>query len=82
MLIIHKARILRIRPLEKTCLDFKKWVKSIKPPGYNGERRYIERGLKKLHVAKKDNAMQLNHVKLSYSAKNPCNFKPFCSDIN
>jgi hypothetical protein len=25
----HKARILRKKPLEKTILDFKKWVKSI-----------------------------------------------------
>ena len=29
ILTLHKARILRKRPLEKTFLDFKKWVKSI-----------------------------------------------------
>ena len=33
---MHKARILLKKPLEKTFLDFKKWVKSIKTAGYNG----------------------------------------------
>ena len=35
---IHKARILIKKPLEKTFLDFKKWVKSIQTAGYNGAR--------------------------------------------
>ena len=38
ILTIHKARILRKKPLEKTFLDFKKWVKSIQTAGYNGAR--------------------------------------------
>ena len=38
ILTIHKARILRKKPLEKAFLDFKKWVKSIQTAGYNGER--------------------------------------------
>ena len=37
-LTIHKARILRKKPLEKTFLDIKKWVKSIQTAGYNGAR--------------------------------------------
>ena len=37
-LCIHKARILRKKPLEKTFLDFKKWVKNIQTAGYNGAR--------------------------------------------
>ena len=36
MLTIHKARILRKKSLEKTLLDFKKWVKSIQTAGFNG----------------------------------------------
>ena len=36
ILTIHKVRILRKKPLEKTFLDFKKWVKSIQTAGYNG----------------------------------------------
>ena len=36
ILTIHKARILRKKPLEKTFLDFKKWVKSKQTAGYNG----------------------------------------------
>ena len=36
ILTIHKARILRKHPLEKTFLHFKKWVKSIQTAGYNG----------------------------------------------
>ena len=36
ILTIHKARILRKKPLEKTFLDIKKWVKSIQTAGYNG----------------------------------------------
>ena len=35
---IPKARILRKKPLEKTLLDFKKWVKSIQTAGYHGAR--------------------------------------------
>ena len=35
ILTIHKARILRKKPIEKTFLDFKKWVKSIQTTGYN-----------------------------------------------
>ena len=35
---IHKARILWYKPLEKTFLDFKKWVKSIQTAGCNGAR--------------------------------------------
>ena len=38
ILTILKARILRIKALEKTFLDFKKWVKSIQTAGYNGAR--------------------------------------------
>ena len=38
VLTIHKSRILRKKPLEKTFLDFKKWVKSIQTAGYNGAR--------------------------------------------
>ena len=34
----HKARILRKKLLEKTFLDFKKWVKSVQTAGYNGAR--------------------------------------------
>ena len=36
ILTVHKARILRKKPLEKTFLNFKKWVKSIYTAGYNG----------------------------------------------
>ena len=38
ILTIHKSRILRKKPLEKTFLDFKKWVKRIQTAGYNGAR--------------------------------------------
>ena len=38
ILSVHKARILRKKTLEKTFLDFKKWVKSIQTAGYNGAR--------------------------------------------
>ena len=38
LLTIHKARILRKKPLEKMFLYFKKWVKSIQTAGYNGAR--------------------------------------------
>ena len=38
ILTIHKARISRKKPLEKTFLDIKKWVKSIQTAGYNGAR--------------------------------------------
>ena len=41
ILTIHKARILRKKPLEKTFLDFKKWVKSIETAGYNGVRTVL-----------------------------------------
>ena len=41
ILTIHKARILRKKPLEKTLLDFKKWVKSIQTTGYNGARTVV-----------------------------------------
>ena len=33
---MHKARILTKKPIEKTVLDLKKWVKSIQTAGYNG----------------------------------------------
>ena len=36
ILTIHKARILNKKPLEKTFLDSKKWVKRIQTAGYNG----------------------------------------------
>ena len=36
ILTIYKARILRKQSIEKTFLDFKKWVKSIQTAGYNG----------------------------------------------
>ena len=39
ILTIHKARILRKRPLEKTFLDLKKWVKSTQTVGCNGVRK-------------------------------------------
>ena len=42
ILTIHKARILRKKPFEKTFLDFKKWVKIIQTAGYNGARTVIE----------------------------------------
>ena len=38
ILIIHRARILRKKPLGKTFLDFRKWVKSIQTVDYNGAR--------------------------------------------
>ena len=41
ILTIHKTRILRKKPLEKTFLDFKKWVKSIQTAGYNGARTFF-----------------------------------------
>ena len=41
ILTIPKARILRKKLLEKTFLDFKKWVKSIQTGGYNGARTAI-----------------------------------------
>ena len=41
ILTIHKSRILRKKPLEKTFLDFKKWVKSIQTAGYNGARTVV-----------------------------------------
>ena len=41
ILTIHKARIFRKKPLEKTFLDFKKWVKSIQTNGYNGRRTVV-----------------------------------------
>ena len=36
ILTIHKVRILRKKPLEKTFWNFKKWVKIIQTAGYNG----------------------------------------------
>ena len=42
ILTIHKARILRKKPLEKTFLDFKKWVKSIQTAGYDGARTVLK----------------------------------------
>ena len=44
ILTIHKARILRKKPLEKTFLNFKKWVKSIQPAGYNAVRTVYKAG--------------------------------------
>ena len=41
ILTIHKAWILRKKPLEKTFLDFKKWVKRIQTAGYNGARTVL-----------------------------------------
>ena len=41
MLAIHKARILRKKPLEKVFLNFKKWVKSIQTAGYSGAHTEI-----------------------------------------
>ena len=38
ILTIHKARILWKKPLRKTFLAFKKWVKSIQTAGYNDGR--------------------------------------------
>ena len=37
ILSIHKARIKKT-PFEKTCLDFKKWIKKIQTAGYDGAR--------------------------------------------
>ena len=42
ILTIHKARILRKKTLEKTFLDFKKWVKNIQTAGHNGARTVIK----------------------------------------
>ena len=42
ILTIHKARILRKKPLEKTFLDIKKWVKSIQTAGCDGARTVFE----------------------------------------
>ena len=47
ILTIHKARILRKKPLEKTFLEFKKWVKSIQTMGYNGARTVCKMQVKK-----------------------------------
>ena len=41
ILTIHKAGILRKKPLEKTSVDFRKWVKSIQTAGYNGARTVV-----------------------------------------
>ena len=41
ILTIHKARILRKKLLEKTFLDFKKWVKTIQTAGYNDARTVL-----------------------------------------
>ena len=41
ILTIHKARILRKKLLEKTFLNFKKWVKNIQTAGYNGARTVL-----------------------------------------
>ena len=41
ILTIHKTRILRKKPLEKSFLDFKKWVKSIQTAVYTAERFVI-----------------------------------------
>ena len=41
ILTIHKAKILRKKPLEKTFLGFKKWVKRIQTAGYNGARTVL-----------------------------------------
>ena len=38
ILTIYKARILWKKPLNKTFLAFKKWVKNIQTAGYNGAR--------------------------------------------
>ena len=38
ILIIHKARILRKKLLNKSFLTFKKWVEKIQTAGYNGAR--------------------------------------------
>ena len=42
ILTIHKAGILRKNPLEKTFVDFKKWVKSIETVGYNVVRTVLQ----------------------------------------
>ena len=36
ILTIHKDRMSRKKPFEKTFLDFKKWVKNVQTAGYNG----------------------------------------------
>ena len=41
ILTIHKSRTLRKKPLEKTFLDFKKWVKSIQTASYKRARTVI-----------------------------------------
>ena len=41
ILTIHKARILWKKPLKKTFLAFKKWVKNIQTAGYNGAHTVI-----------------------------------------
>ena len=41
ILTIHKGRIFWKKLLEKTFLTFKKWVKNIQTPGYNGVRLVV-----------------------------------------
>ena len=41
ILTIHKARILRKKPLKKTFLDFKKWVRNIQTRVIMARVRYI-----------------------------------------
>jgi hypothetical protein len=56
ILTIHKARILRKKPLEKTFLAFKKWVKSIQTAGYNGTRTVLN--LRKLKSSKTEKSWE------------------------
>ena len=51
ILTIHKVRILRKKPLEKTFLDFKKWFKSIQTAGYNGARTLFSYRRKIIHFS-------------------------------
>jgi len=81
ILTIHKARILRKKPLEKTFLDFKKWVKSIQTAGYNGARTVYSRtvsskrlltalpNLMKLFLGHSDRAICTVHLIASFTSQ-------------
>jgi hypothetical protein len=63
----HKDRILRKMPLEKTFLNFKKWVKSIQTAGYNGARTvcYFQRysWCEKIHFEESPKRYKLTSLK-------------------
>ena len=61
ILTIHKARILRKKPLEKMFLDFKKWIKSIQTAGYNGACTVALWILKPLYARKSKNSLAITN---------------------